>query len=275
MKKITYFVIGLIIVLAIAVNCDYFMRNTKLEHGESKNTWHEDSNSSKDILSQNTSKILENDDLNTDFNKNVSEILSKVNEAQNEIKYFNSETDIIVYDKDADIENIKVETLSDVDNTISFIRLKDLNLNTVPIEAYYIKDTLYKYSHEDNEWIVDENVNDVSIEYKDFTINVGFNISGLLDSDPKNLRINESLSNEKYIVLEDEDKVSYMLEETHLVTNMKETIWIERETYYVRRALLENHLFDEESKILLQEFVMDMKIKEINNQFEIKIPKEI
>lgn len=275
MKKITYFVIGLIIVLAIAVNCDYFMRNTKLEHGESKNTWHEDSNSSKDILSQNTSKILENDDLNTDFNKNVSEILSKVNEAQNEIKYFNSETDIIVYDKDADIENIKVETLSDVDNTISFIRLKDLNLNTVPIEAYYIKDTLYKYSYEDNEWIVDENVNDVSIEYKDFTINVGFNISGLLDSDPKNLRINESLSNEKYIVLEDEDKVSYMLEETHLVTNMKETIWIERETYYVRRALLENHLFDEESKTLLQEFVMDMKIKEINNQFEIKIPKEI
>lgn len=59
------------------------------------------------------------------------------------------------------------------------------------------------------------------------------------------------------------------------MTNMKETIWIERETYYVRRALLENHLFDEESKILLQEFVMDMKIKEINNQFEIKIPKEI
>lgn len=275
MKKITYFFIGLIIVLAIAVNFDYFMRNTKLERGESKNTWQEDSNSSKDILSQNTSKILENDDLNTDFNKNVSEILSKVNEAQNEIKYFNSETDIIVYDKDADIENIKVETLSDVDNTISFIRLKDLNLNTVPIEAYYIKDTLYKYSYEDNEWIVDENVNDVSIEYKDFTINVGFNISGLLDSDPKNLRINESLSNEKYIVLEDEDKVSYMLEETHLVTNMKETIWIERETYYVRRALLENHLFDEESKILLQEFVMDMKIKEINNQFEIKIPKEI
>ena len=79
-----------------------------------------------------------------------------------------------------DIENIKVETLSDVDNTISFIRLKDLNLNTVPIEAYYIKDTLYKYSHEDNEWIVDENVNNVSIEYKDFTINIGFNISGFL-----------------------------------------------------------------------------------------------